>query len=86
MSSTSIFENQDISIDKFFYWFTILRLKQRVQMMMTFQKHSIYKDFLSCFSTMVTPCSQPINEGVRQWFLKSRIEHQGKDMMSFFVS
>jgi hypothetical protein len=55
-------------------------------MMMTFQKHRIYKDFLSCSSTMVTPCSQPINEGVRQWFFKSRIKHQGKDMMSFFVS
>jgi hypothetical protein len=35
---------------------------------------------------MATPCLQPINEGVRQWFFKSRIEHQGKDMMSFFVS
>jgi len=53
---------------------------------MTFQKHRIYKDFLSCCSTTVTPCSQPIKEGVRQWLFKSRIEHQGKDMMNFFVS
>jgi hypothetical protein len=58
--------------------------KQRVQMMMTFQKHRIYKDFFSCSSTMATPCSQPINEGVRQWFFKSRIKHRGKKMMSFF--
>jgi hypothetical protein len=42
-----------------------------------------YKDLLSYSSTIVTPCSLPINENTKQTFLNLESNIKGKNIMGF---
>jgi len=60
------------------------RFNQRMQMVMTFQKHR-YKEFLSYSSIIVTSFSQPINDDIKKKFLNLNFIFKESMLWVFFL-